>query len=76
MTWPMAGVRFRTMRISEVLKNVWKTGVPEGLAAAGTVVDAVVLLFAPAVGSGISGFDEKTAEYVTIVNVTLTQGDQ
>lgn len=56
-------------KIGLAMSLVWDTALPEALAKSGTVLDAVVLLYAPSVGfTAPGGFDNASAEYVVLIN--------
>jgi len=59
-----AGEPLPDEQVSAALDVVWTTAVPDGLAQANSIFDAVVLLYPPAVGD----FDPTIAEYVVLVN--------
>ena len=48
---------------TKVMTAAWATAVPLGMAKAGYLFNATVLLYAPAIG----GFDPTTAEYVALI---------
>lgn len=71
-----AGSELAQAQIDQAVDVVWDTALAQGLSKNGSVLDALVLFYAPEVGytgPDGSGFNPKTAEYIVLVNANASK---
>lgn len=71
-----AGSELAQAQLDQAMNIVWDTALAEGLSKNASIVDALVLFYAPEVGytgPDGSGFNPKTAEYIVLVNTNASK---